>query len=124
LVAEDDDAMRSVIVQTLRKDGYDISEVTDGGKLLVTLAKEYLHVDGRDLVDLLVSDVRMPVCTGLQILEQLRMAKWPVPVILLTAFGDEATRRRADSLGAVLFDKPVDMDDLRTAAGCLLRREQ
>jgi CheY-like chemotaxis protein len=55
LVAEDDDAMRSVLVQTLAKDGYDISEVTDGGRLLVMLAKEYLCVDGRDLVSRLPS---------------------------------------------------------------------
>jgi DNA-binding response OmpR family regulator len=123
LVAEDDEAMRGVVVDTLRKDGYAVSEVSDGGRLLVTLAKECAHVDGAELVDLLVSDVRMPVCTGLEILEQLRAAKWHVPVILMTAFGDEATKNRARLLGAILFDKPFDMDDLRTAVACLLRRE-
>jgi DNA-binding response OmpR family regulator len=40
--------------------------------------------------------------------------------ILMTAFGDETWRAR--ELGAVLFDKPLDLDDLRTAVSCLLRR--
>ena len=123
LVAEDDEAMRRIVVETLRKDGYVVSEVRDGGRLLVTLAREYVHVDGTDLVDLLVSDVRMPVCTGIQILEQLRAANWPVPVILMTAFGDEATKRRARLLRAILLDKPFEMDALRAAVACLLRRE-
>ena len=38
----------------------------------------------------------------------------------MTAFGDEATRRRAASLTAVLFDKPFDLDDLRAAVASLL----
>ena len=66
----------------------------------------------------------MPICTGLQILEALRQAHWHTPVILMTAFGDEATRKRAESLLAVLFDKPFDMDDLRTAVAHLLPRDR
>ncbi len=123
LVAEDDEEMRSAVVETLRNDGYEVSEATDGGRLLVALAREYPHVEGKDLIDLLISDVRMPVCTGMQIVEQMRAASSLLPVILMTAFGDEATRRQARSLGAVYFDKPFDIDDLRTAVACLLRRE-
>jgi DNA-binding response OmpR family regulator len=123
LVAEDDEGMRSAVVETLRNDGYQVSEASDGGRLLVAIAREYLHVEGTDLIDLLVSDVRMPVCTGLQILEQMRAASSSLPVILMTAFGDESMRKQALLLGAVLFDKPFDIDDLRTAVACLLRRE-
>jgi len=43
-------------------------------------------------------------------------------VILMTAFGDDATRAHAARLGALLFDKPFDLDDLRTAAMSLLQR--
>ncbi len=123
LVAEDDEGMRSAVVETLRNDGYRVSEASDGGRLLVALAREYLHAEGTDLIDLLISDVRMPVCTGVQILQQMRAARSSLPVILMTAFGDEATRKQARLLGAVLFDKPFDVDDLRTAVACLLRRE-
>jgi DNA-binding response OmpR family regulator len=121
LVAEDDEAMRRVVVETLQRQGYDVLQVPDGGRLLVTLAREYMHDDGADLVDLLVSDVRMPVCTGLQILEQLRAVHCMIPAILITAFGDEETRRRARSLGAVLLDKPFQMTELQTAVANLLR---
>jgi DNA-binding response OmpR family regulator len=121
-VAEDDADMRRLVTEALRKDGYDVRALSDGGRLLVTLAHEYVNKGGIDLVDLLVSDIRMPVCTGMQILEQLRAAHWKVPVILMTAFGDAGTRVHARSLGAVVFDKPFDLDDLRTAAASLLRR--
>jgi DNA-binding response OmpR family regulator len=58
----------------------------------------------------------MPIASGLSVLESLRKANWRTPVILMTAFGDDATRARAEALGAVLFDKPFDVDDLRTIA--------
>jgi DNA-binding response OmpR family regulator len=122
LVAEDDDEMRRLVVEALRKDGYDVVAVNDGGRLLVALAHGFVDREGADLADLVVSDVRMPVCTGMQILEQLRAAHWHVPVILMTAFGDAATREHARTLGALLFDKPFDLDDLRTAVASLLRR--
>ena len=109
-------------VEALRKDGYDVVAVNDGGRLLVALAHGFVDHEGVNLADLVVSDVRMPVCTGMQILEQLRAARWHVPVILMTAFGDAATREHARTLGALLFDKPFDLDDLRTAVASLLRR--
>jgi DNA-binding response OmpR family regulator len=122
LVAEDDAAMRRVVVDALAKDGYDLSEASDGGRLLVTLAHEVVGRDGDARIDLIVSDVRMPICTGLQIVEQLRAAHCRIPIILMTAFGDEGTRRYARDLGALLLDKPFQMTALRAAVACLLRR--
>ncbi len=114
--------MRRLVVEALRQDGYDVIAVADGGRLLVTLAHEYVDKSGAGLADLVVSDLRMPVCSGMQILEQVRAAHWRIPVILMTAFGDQATRDHARMLGALLFDKPFDLDDLRTAAAALLQR--
>jgi CheY-like chemotaxis protein len=124
LVAEDDADMRRLVVETLRKDGYEVVEAPDGGRLLVKLAREYGMQGVEVATDLVVSDIRMPVCTGMQILEQLRAVRWHVPIILMTAFGDAATRERAAALGAVLFDKPFDLDDLRTAVAALLQRRE
>jgi CheY-like chemotaxis protein len=118
LLAEDDDEMRSLLAEILRGDGYDVVEVGDGGRLLVLLARAY--VAHSPPCDLLVSDVRMPVCSGLQILENLRLAHWQTPAILMTAFGDEQTCARAQGLGAVMFTKPFEVDDLRTAVLHLL----
>ncbi len=124
LVAEDDVEMRRVVSDTLRDDGYDIVELADGGRLLVDIADRLKEGSGPTSVDLIVSDVRMPICTGLQILEVLRQAHWRTPVIMMTAFGDAATRRRAETLMAVLFDKPFDLDDLRTAVANMLPRDR
>jgi CheY-like chemotaxis protein len=105
--------MRRLVVQALRDDGYEVREAEDGGRLLVQVAAHYQTPDAD--VDLIISDVRMPICTGLQILQALRDARWTIPVILMTAFGDDGTRERAEGLAAVFFDKPFALADLRTA---------
>ncbi len=115
--------MRTVVREALRGDGYEVLEVVDGGRLLVDVAARLKTGQGGESLDVIVSDIRMPICTGLQILAALREAHWRTPVILMTAFGDEATRKHAQRLGAVLFDKPFDVDDLRTAVANLLRRD-
>lgn len=113
LVAEDDPEMRRLVVEALRKDGHQVTEATDGGRLLVHIAEAFDRDPSLSLVDVIVSDVRMPVCSGLELLERLADARWRVPVILMTAFGDEDTRKRAERIGAVLFDKPLSLEALR-----------
>ena len=58
----------------------------------------------------------MPVCNGLQILEQLRRAGWRIPVILVTAFSESSMHAHVNALGAQLFIKPFDVDALASAA--------
>ncbi len=120
LVAEDDAEMRRLVVEALTMDGYAVEEAPDGGRLLVRAAAHYSDRHRIADLDLIVSDIRMPICSGLQILQGLRDSHWQVPVILMTAFGDEGTRARAERLGAILFDKPFDIDDLRTAVRALV----
>lgn len=120
LLAEDDAQMRCLVAEALRADGLEVVELSDGGRLLVDIAARLKTGRGDASIDLIVSDIRMPICTGLQILGALRDAHWHTPVILMTAFGDEATRKHAESLRAVLFDKPFDLDDLRTAVANML----
>jgi len=86
----------------------------------VALTHAIVGEDGDTPVDLVVSDVRMPICTGMQLLEQMRAAAWQVPVILMTAYGDAMIRERAVVLGAMLFDKPFVLGDLRAAVASLL----
>jgi DNA-binding response OmpR family regulator len=122
LVAEDDAEMRRLVVEALRKDGHEVLEASDGGRMLVKLAEAYDTDPTLDLVDVIVSDVRMPVCSGLDLLERLAEARWQVPCILMTAFGDDETRQRAENIGALLFDKPMSLDVLRAAVKRLARR--
>ena len=116
--------MRRVVADALREDGYDVVELVDGGRLLVDLATRIKVQGEAEGADLLLSDIRMPVCTGLQILEALRKTHWTAPVILMTAFGDSETRQQTERLAAVLLDKPFEMDDLRCLVARLLSRRR
>ena len=116
LVAEDDDAMRAMLVQTLRRAGYVVVEVEDGFELGDYLAM--MRGQGGTLapLDLIISDVRMPGRTGLEALERLRDQGVSCPVLLLSAFADAETHAEARRLGARrLLDKPVDLDVLKAA---------
>jgi DNA-binding response OmpR family regulator len=116
-VAVDDPDMCALVADTLRRDGYDVTEVPDGGELLDRMGRQDR---GDEPMDLLVSDVRMPVVTGLAILRALREAHSTVPVVLMSAFADAATRSEAESLDAVLLDKPLHPSVLRAEVRRLL----
>lgn len=122
LVAEDDPDMRKLVVEALRKDGHDIQQAADGVELLVRIAQECHRNASLASVDVVVSDIRMPGYSGHEIMERLFDARWRIPLILMTAFGDDDTRRRAERLGAILFDKPLRLEELRAAVKRVTRR--
>jgi two-component system response regulator (stage 0 sporulation protein F) len=122
LVAEDDPDMRKLVVEALEKDGHDVRQAADGGELLAQIAGERGREASFASVDVVVSDVRMPGYSGLEMFERLFDARWRIPVILMTAFGDRDTRRRAERVGAILFDKPLVLEELRVAVNRLSRR--
>jgi CheY-like chemotaxis protein len=63
---------------------------------------------------LILSDINMPEMSGLEMLPQVKAARPNVPVIMITAYGDDATRKKAMELGAVgLLTKPIDFGSLR-----------
>jgi len=63
---------------------------------------------------LILSDVNMPGMTGLEMLPKVKAERPNVPVIMITAYGDETTRKRATELGAAgLLPKPIDFNLLR-----------
>jgi CheY-like chemotaxis protein len=64
---------------------------------------------------LILSDINMPGMDGLGLLHEVR-AGWPhIPVMMVTAYGDDERRRRAAEEGAVDFlNKPVDFDYLKS----------
>lgn len=121
LVAEDDVEMRRLVIESLKRDGYDLVDITDGGQLLVRLTVSLWT--RANPIDLVITDIRMPVCSGLEIAKSLRDAKWTMPILIMTAFGDAETRAQAKSLGAVLIDKPFKMKTLRSLVRALLAPE-
>ncbi|HWM75993.1 MAG TPA: sigma-54 dependent transcriptional regulator, partial [Methylomirabilota bacterium] len=105
LVADDDPAVRQSLERTLTREGYGVVLAPDGQAAL-----DRLRQGG---IDLLLSDLKMPGLTGLELLKQAREAAPDVDVILLTAFGtvEEAVRAMKD--GAIDFlTKPLQRAQL------------
>jgi DNA-binding response OmpR family regulator len=121
ILAEDDDEMRKLLAWALRADGYEVIEVDNGVDLGVHLSLG----DGTGKsseFDLVISDVRMPGLSGLQVLMGLRRLDRTLPCILFTAFGDQELHAEASRQGAAaLLDKPFEIDELRTLVKVVLR---
>lgn len=112
LLAEDDDDMRILVAWSLRKYGYEVIECPDGIHLLDRLSS-FFFPEETETFDLIISDIRMPGVTGLEVLEGMHKYKAFPPMVLITAFGDEETHAQAHQFGAAaIFDKPFDIDDL------------
>ena len=114
LLAEDDKEMRRFLAQALRQSGYDVVECPDGMAMLTHLADFLLPEElGPEAFDLIISDIRMPGISGLEVLEGKPKRRDFPPMILITAFGDDETHTLAGQFGAAaMFDKPFDIDDL------------
>jgi len=109
LLAEDNREMRSLLASALETEGYEVTRCRDGDQFVDRIVTATPGVD----FDLIISDVRMPSHSGLEILDAGQQLEGFPPMILITAFGSEALHERAKRLGAVaVFDKPFDIDDL------------
>ena len=116
LVAEDDRALLELISAALREDGYEVIEASDGLELLARLEQVVRARRDREPPFAIVSDIRMPGLTGIEVLALLRRASWATPVILISAFADDETCEEAHLLGAnAVLAKPFEIDELRDA---------
>jgi len=106
LIIEDDEEMRSLLKDFFLEEGFETDSISSGqdafGKLA---AKRY---------DLVVTDVRMPGLTGLDILPRIKKIQPEIAVIVITAFGAEGVRRKAFERGASGYlEKPIHFQELR-----------
>ncbi|MEM9063936.1 MAG: sigma-54 dependent transcriptional regulator [Planctomycetota bacterium] len=114
LVVDDKEMMRDSVGSTLRRAGFEVS-AADGAEAALRIA-----ADRRP--DAVVTDLKMPGMTGIDLLEKLRQIDDELPVILMTAFGAIETAVQAIRLGA--FDyitKPFEGDELVIAVKRALR---
>lgn len=121
LLAEDDASARRVLAKVLRGLGLDVTEAEDGGRLLVAIAASYREGRDRDDFDLIVTDVQMPVASGIDIVKNLRRAGWRAPVIVVTAWATPKVQEAVDDYGAVLMQKPIDLDRFEETARQLVK---
>ena len=113
LVVDDEPDVESMFRQHFRRD-------LRSGRFIMEFALSALAVLERvkAIADpsliLILSDINMPGMSGLEMLPRVRAQRPDVPVIMITAYGDAETRRKAIERGAVgLLTKPIDFALLR-----------
>lgn len=106
LVVDDEESLRRVTQLRLEAAGYHVNAVPDGFQALDLLAREPF--------DLVLTDLKMPGMTGIELLKRIREDYPDVVVILITAFGTVESAVEAVKAGAYDYIvKPVNMDGLR-----------
>jgi DNA-binding NtrC family response regulator len=117
LLVEDKNELRAMLRKALERAGYQVDEAPDGSAAIQKLrARRY---------QLVVTDLKMPGASGLDVLRESKQADATIPVILLTAFGSVEEAVAAMKDGAFDFlQKPVDLDHLKLLVQRAARQQE
>ena len=110
LIAEDEEAIRTLIARALRQDGHEVIAASDGAEALDVLARE------QGAFELLLTDIRMPVMDGIALALAAARNHPDVTILLMTGYADQ--RERAHGLDALIHDvisKPFSLAIMRAA---------
>jgi two-component system, response regulator, stage 0 sporulation protein F len=112
LIVDDEPDIADLFRQRFRR------EVREGRYVLhfAGSGEEAMHrfAEIRPELIVILSDINMPGMDGLELLRKVRLLRPGLPVLMVTAYGDDERRRRADELGAAAFlTKPIDFDKLK-----------
>jgi len=115
-IVDDDDSLRNSLNNLIRSVGFGVQGFSSAEAFL----KSYQRQD----TACLILDVRMPVMGGLELQRQLGADNCRIPIIFITAHGDDHARARALAAGAVAFlDKPFREEALLTAIDSALNHK-
>jgi two-component system phosphate regulon response regulator PhoB len=117
LVVEDEDSLATLLHYTLDKEGYRVALATDGEEALVVIDEKQ--------PDLIILDWMLPTVSGIEVCRRLRQRAETrnVPIIMLTARGEETDRIRGLDTGADDYVvKPFSMTELCARVRAVLRR--
>jgi DNA-binding response OmpR family regulator len=115
LVVDDEPNIREVVELYLRREGFEVEVTGDGAAALAAIE--------RKTPDLIVLDLMLPVLGGLQVTRVLRQGDYNIPIIMLTAKGEEADRIAGLELGADDYlTKPFSPKELVARVKAVLRR--
>jgi DNA-binding response OmpR family regulator len=115
LVVEDDPGILRTVADNLRFEQYDVLTAVD--------AESAYAVQQQQPIDLIVLDLMLPRMSGLELCRRLRAEDVHVPVLVLTARGEDADRVRGLDMGADDYvTKPFSMAELMARVRALLRR--
>ncbi len=107
LIAEDETMTIKMLSMKLKKDGYEVIQAEDG-----RMAMEYLEKEG--CPDMVITDIMMPFFSGLEVIERIRKEMLSkIPIIVLSAMGQEESVSSAFALGADDYiTKPFNPNEL------------
>jgi two-component system, NtrC family, response regulator HydG len=106
LVVDDQEMMRDSLAGTLVREGHEVLAAGDGAAALARL-------NGGARVDLLITDLKMPKMTGIELLQEVKKLRPEMPVVLMTAFATVSTAVEAMKLGAYDYiQKPFDGEEI------------
>lgn len=115
LVVDDEPDVEALFRQQFRRDLRSGRFVMQFALSAAEALRQIAEVEGVSLI-LILSDINMPGMTGLELLPLAKKARPDVPVIIITAYGDAETMRKAIESGAEeLLTKPLDFGALRQA---------
>ena len=113
LVVDDEPDVESMFRQHFRRD-LRASRFVMSFAISARAALEQVEAIADPSLILILSDINMPGMSGLEMLAEVKAARPNVPVIMITAYGDDETKRKAARLGAAgLLTKPIDFSLLR-----------
>jgi CheY-like chemotaxis protein len=113
LVVDDEPDVEALFRQQFRKDLRAQRFVMDFANSASEALRRVASTVGQSLI-LILSDINMPGMTGLEMLPRVKEMRPDVPVIMITAYGDPDTKRKAIACGAAdLLTKPIDFALLR-----------
>jgi len=118
LVVDDERSMRELLELVLKREGYSVHTAENGTRAL-ELVKQNVY-------DLIISDVKMPDISGIDLLSRVREMSPETMVIMITAFATVDTARRAFKLGAedlVIKDAGFDVEELKVSIGKVLEKK-
>ncbi len=110
LLAEDEDALRSLIARALTQDGHEVVAAADGAEALDRLTA------AAGAFDLLLTDIKMPLMDGIALALAAARDHPDLVILLMTAYADQ--RERAHGLDALIHDviaKPFTLAEIKTA---------
>jgi two-component system response regulator PilR (NtrC family) len=118
LVVDDERSMRELLSIVLRRDGYDVMVAEDGAGALEIL--------GRERVDILITDIRMPNMNGVELLREAKRIAPDIISIVMTAFASTDTAVEALRLGAADYvnKSPGAASEVRLRVGRELERKR
>ena len=108
LVVDDDDTLRAALLWDLKRKGYQTLEAANG-EIAFQLTRTHK-------VDMVLTDIRMPVCDGIELLKRLKHSHVDIPIVMfISGFSDLTPEEASDQGAEAVFTKPFDRKALLAA---------